>query len=485
MKRCLLGAIAALAFGAPANAATYDCAQPQVLIGDVGKNPVVSSTVRHDGATWSVEHKLADGQLIHRELQYNMIDRNAVNAGGDDKSTEFWGGLFNHNPARFMVGEIIWNNGTPHYTERLFDARNDAVVMWSNATCTTTTLAGDPAYPPPSPPPPAPEAPPAREAAPSPKDIGSGVIIDTTKVLTANHVVKSCANITIRSSSGPTIGWVSARDAADDLAVIQTKDQLSNLATFSDGPVRSGDRVVALGYPLAGVLATAANVTVGYVSALAGLNNNPNEIQISAPIQPGNSGGPLFDASGYVVSIVTSKIDDIAVLKGTGSLPQNVNFAVKGETARDFLRSNNIWFDNLKSNRQMSPADVGDIGRPSTVKIECLGGSDDQADAAPPPSQDAPAPTQPWQPRQQPVNVLPMCEAPQVTPVLKRIGLQMGVAVFKYDAGTMSRTPDMEFCRAVAWTSAGKRVVNYTITWLNRATNQFNVRVTWCSGQMW
>jgi Trypsin-like peptidase domain len=99
---------------------------------------------------------------------------------------------------------------------------------------------------------------------------------------------------------------------------------LSSVAVFRDGPLRTGDAIVALGYPLSGLLATGANVSVGNVSALAGLRDDSRYVQISAPIQPGNSGGPLLDASGHLAGIVTSKLNAIRALQVTGDIPQNV-----------------------------------------------------------------------------------------------------------------------------------------------------------------
>jgi S1-C subfamily serine protease len=96
----------------------------------------------------------------------------------------------------------------------------------------------------------------------------------------------------------------------NDLAVIRLAWPASSVAVFREGaPIRAGDAIVALGYPLSGVLATTANVSVGNVSALAGLADDSRYLQISAPVQPGNSGGPLLDASGHLVGVVTAKLD--------------------------------------------------------------------------------------------------------------------------------------------------------------------------------
>jgi S1-C subfamily serine protease len=126
-----------------------------------------------------------------------------------------------------------------------------------------------------------------------------------------------------------------------------------------------------LGYPLSGLLASSANLSVGNVSALAGLGDDPSYLQISAPVQPGNSGGPLLDASGHLVGIVTAKLNAARVARVTGDIPQNVNFAIKAKAARTFLDSKGIAYRTLRSEQQLSPADVGEAARPFTVHIKC------------------------------------------------------------------------------------------------------------------
>ena len=158
----------------------------------------------------------------------------------------------------------------------------------------------------------------------------------------------------------------------NDLAIIRIKSTPRAVADFREGrPVRPGDPIVAMGYPLAGLLASAANISTGIVSALAGIGDDSRYLQISAPVQPGNSGGPLLDASGHVVGIVTAKLDAIRTLDVTGDIPQNVNFAIKAEVDRTFLNSRGLSYRTARSDRQLTPADIGDIARPFTVQIIC------------------------------------------------------------------------------------------------------------------
>jgi len=203
---------------------------------------------------------------------------------------------------------------------------------------------------------------------------GSGVVVgDHGEVLTNAHVVNACAQISVRSSPADlATAQLIARDEKNDLAVVRSTAPLSSVATFRDGkPVRAGDAIVALGYPLAGLLATTANLTVGNVSALAGLRDDSRYLQISAPIQPGNSGGPLLDGSGHLVGIVTGKLNPAFAIRITGDIPENVNFALKAEVVRTFLDSKGIVYHSAPSDKQLSPADIGDIARPFTLRIEC------------------------------------------------------------------------------------------------------------------
>ena len=100
-------------------------------------------------------------------------------------------------------------------------------------------------------------------------------------------------------------GRLVARDTTNDLALLKVDFNSSHIASLRFA-VRLGENVEAIGYPLSQVLATTGNFTTGNVTALAGIGDDSRYIQISAPIQPGNSGGPLLDENGNLVGIVTS-----------------------------------------------------------------------------------------------------------------------------------------------------------------------------------
>jgi S1-C subfamily serine protease len=98
---------------------------------------------------------------------------------------------------------------------------------------------------------------------------------------------------------------------------------------IASAPARLGEDVYAIGYPLTDILGGAIRVTNGSISALQGIEADPRYYQVSIPIQPGNSGGPVLNGHGEVVGVITAELNAIGVARATGSVPQNVNFAAK------------------------------------------------------------------------------------------------------------------------------------------------------------
>ena len=100
-----------------------------------------------------------------------------------------------------------------------------------------------------------------------------------------------------------------------------------------------GQDVYTIGYPYGAQFGKTIKVTNGIVSALAGPHDDPNILQTTVSIQPGNSGGPLLTKKGEVVGIITYTLSSVASIENAGDLPQNVNFAVKAQLLFDLLRS--------------------------------------------------------------------------------------------------------------------------------------------------
>lgn len=213
-----------------------------------------------------------------------------------------------------------------------------------------------------------------KPAAPSTRAVtGSGFVVSAGgHVVTNEHVVAACARV--RLEPGGVEATVLAKDARNDLALLQAAAPLPHFAQLRAGrSVRPGDDVVVVGYPLRQVLTSGATVTTGTVSALGGLANDPSKVQISAPIQPGNSGGPLLDRSGLVVGVIQSKLNALRIAAVTGDIPQNVNFAINAATLTSFLDAQGVDYRLAPPGATPLPAsDVGEAAGRFTVAVECV-----------------------------------------------------------------------------------------------------------------
>jgi len=191
--------------------------------------------------------------------------------------------------------------------------------------------------------------------------------------LTNHHVIKGCVEVKVTGRDGDA--KVITSDSVNDLALLQLPGKSDDIAKLNPDPdkLRQGEDIIVFGYPLNFVLSSGGNLTLGTISALTGLGNNTNQIQITAPIQAGSSGSPVMDKKGNVVGMVSMMLDDRKMTKATGQVGQNVNFAVNGQTVRAFLDANNVpyktgggFFSIEKSN-----ADIADEARKWTVLVEC------------------------------------------------------------------------------------------------------------------
>ncbi len=204
---------------------------------------------------------------------------------------------------------------------------------------------------------------------------GSGFVVSRDGWLVTNaHVVKSCRSVLVGDKGAASQVLV---DETNDLALVRIDAELGRPLPIASGAPRLGEDVLALGFPLRSILADSLNVTRGNVSSLLGLQNDARYLQVSAPIQPGNSGGPLVDLTGRVVGVVTAKLDAVAIADATGDIPQSINFAIRPDAVARFLADNGINFDTAEASKDFaSVADTTEGAQDSVLPILCLGGGE-------------------------------------------------------------------------------------------------------------
>jgi serine protease Do len=218
-----------------------------------------------------------------------------------------------------------------------------------------------------------------REAAEDSSSSGTGIFVlskphdsqrrgGAATVLTNYHVVRACPVLLVSlSGSKSYAAQVIAQDEQNDLALITTDLIPDSVPAFRVG-ARLGEAIEVYGYPLSGLLATSGNFTAGTITAMAGMGDDTRFFQISAPVQPGNSGGPVL---GNVVGIVTSKLNALKLAPLTDDVAQNINFSLKAATVLSFLEANNTIPDKPFSTAPMDSPDIAADAKTYTARIVC------------------------------------------------------------------------------------------------------------------
>ncbi len=171
---------------------------------------------------------------------------------------------------------------------------------------------------------------------------GTGFLLNRSGLLATNwHVVADAKNLSVAFPgwSGAVSADVVVRDVVNDLAVLRMSDTTKLAATCPDLPfqvsssigVTLGQHVSAIGYPLTPMLGSSPKFSEGVVSSKSGWQDDPRSLQISAQVQPGSSGSPLFDSDGNIIGVVVATLDAAKVYQAASAIPQNVNFAIKAD----------------------------------------------------------------------------------------------------------------------------------------------------------
>lgn len=212
-----------------------------------------------------------------------------------------------------------------------------------------------------------------QEASPGFDGSGTGFVVsDDGWLMTNAHVANACKTVLVGEHGAASQVLV---DEENDLALVKVDGvDLGEPLAIVEGKPRLGEDILALGYPLRSILADSLNVTRGNISSLLGLMNDPNYIQISAAVQPGNSGGPVIDLAGRVVGVVTAKLNAVAVADLTGDIPQSINFAIRPDAATRFLQANDIDYRVADETLDLqSVPDATANVQDSILPIVCLG----------------------------------------------------------------------------------------------------------------
>ena len=235
--------------------------------------------------------------------------------------------------------------------------------------------------------------PPKSSLPPKSSTSGSGFFVSKSgHVITNQHVVGDCKRVSVGDSVKKQVtADVLETDRRNDLALlkisslkmasVETKSLIQKLGIkivplASDGLLRSedvdlGEKVLVAGYPYGEMFSNSIKVTGGMVSANRGLGNDTGQFQMDAAVQPGNSGGPIYDENGNIVGVVVAQLNKMKFAKQSGSMPENVNFGIKASTVKQFLSSSGLPTKWSEHSKRMSTRDLAKIAQKQTVMVVC------------------------------------------------------------------------------------------------------------------
>lgn len=209
---------------------------------------------------------------------------------------------------------------------------------------------------------------------------GTAFFIAKDILVTNEHVVRGFKSGKISYQRKIFTVDVIARDEANDLALLKVNfddfQAFQSVVPLKIGDVHEvseGETIFSIGYPMAEDLGVNPKINMGIINGITGYNDDPRMYQISVPLQPGNSGGPLFDDKGGVIGVTSSGLNVAYYMKVRGFAPQNVNFAIKADYINNLLMVTEGCSEMVinTDTATYNAKDIMNIWRDSVVLVIC------------------------------------------------------------------------------------------------------------------
>lgn len=174
---------------------------------------------------------------------------------------------------------------------------------------------------------------------------GTGFFISNDgHVLTNSHVIEGSSSISIILNGKSLPATLIDHDPSNDIALLKVDEVVEGLPIELKKKTKQGAEIAVLGYPNIGLQGNEQKATFGYINANSGIQGDTRYFQIDSPIQPGNSGSPTVNDQGVVIGIASASLNQSAAINATGTLAQNVNYAVKIAYALPMLINHGVEY---------------------------------------------------------------------------------------------------------------------------------------------
>ena len=211
---------------------------------------------------------------------------------------------------------------------------------------------------------------------------GTGFFVnDKGYLVSSNHVIEICHKINTAIRGITYEINVINYDQMNDLALLKIEIENNSFISLSGTDAKLGESIMTAGFPWGDSQSNSIKVTKGNINALSGPMNNVSKMQFSAPVQPGNSGGPIINQYGKLIGVIQSMAKDQDIFEKTGQYPENVNFGTQLPPLRALLAANGIdiefnYFDYFLDwdffKSPISNESLATIAEQSTIHLRCL-----------------------------------------------------------------------------------------------------------------
>ncbi len=194
-------------------------------------------------------------------------------------------------------------------------------------------------------------------------------------LVTNAHVVEYARRVDVRAPSGQELpARIVSVDRANDLALLKTAAPCVAIPIAPSGDAKLGSTVLTVGFPNPDLQGLQPKLTRGEINSLSGLQDDVRYFQVSAQVQPGNSGGALVDLRGAAVGVVSSRLSDRVALERSGSVPQNVNYAIKSSYLLSLLEAvPDLQPPPVPTSRRSVEAVAADLQRSTFLVVVTVG----------------------------------------------------------------------------------------------------------------
>lgn len=206
--------------------------------------------------------------------------------------------------------------------------------------------------------------------------LGTGFFVsDEGYLLTNNHVIAGCSKYSVYSPQASMRAELVARDRENDLALLKTSFAAANIGAFNslEHPLAPGDKLVIVGFPGKSWETRKPVVREATLLETIGPSGELHMLQFSDSVSKGNSGGPLLDAGGNVIGVITAKTTVMEVNMKTRRAVsvKHADVAINSQTVQNFLEENGVPYQLDNSIRKLSESEIADKARGFIVSVRC------------------------------------------------------------------------------------------------------------------